>query len=104
VFEITQDAINSVTIRRKPRITESKVGESVKQMLLRVVPGLAEEDFDTHERDLYVLDRPGVKAALDENYEFARNARRELSAVKGQGWYGEHFWNIPFANEEGWKR
>lgn len=72
---------------------------SLKQQLLDADLGLTEDDFGTHESDLYVLAKPGVREWLKANYEFYRNVTGFVGA-EGSDWEGQAALDIPFANEE----
>jgi len=71
---------------------------NVKQELLDAGLGLTEEDFDSHESDLYVRCKHGVRLWLRENYEFYRSVRSFVSQIDTQLWL-----DIPFAHEAHWE-
>ena len=66
---------------------------SLKQALLGAGLGLVESDFDTHESDLYVLNKPGVWQWLQRNY----NRCSQVTTFVGLGdWDNKVAMEIPF--------
>ncbi len=74
---------------------------SLKAKLLAAELGLTEADFGTHESDLYVLAKPGVREWLKANYEHYSNVTG-FTGAKGSDWEGQQALDIPFANQDYW--
>ena len=61
--------------------------------------GLTEQDFFTHESDLYVVARPEVVSYLKANYKYWSNCTYFKCQVTGR-----QMIDIPFANENFWNK
>jgi len=61
--------------------------------------GLRDEDFATHESDLYVVDTPEVRAWLKANYPYYRHCSFFVSQVDRA-----RMIDIPFANDAFWNK
>jgi len=61
--------------------------------------GLRDEDFDSHESDLYVIDTPAVRAWLKANYEHWSNCSSFTSRTNGV-----RMIDIPFQNDAFWDK
>lgn len=77
--------------------------QDVKAELLAAGLGLTEADFDTHESDLYVLAKPGVREWLKKNYHWWSNVTMFASNPECS-WAGKPAFDIPFANLAFWER
>ncbi len=70
------------------------------QQQLQDALDLPDSAFAYHATDLYVLDLPGVREWLSENYKWASNVTRFVGA-KGSDWQGKYALEIPFTGH--WK-
>lgn len=73
----------------------------LKEQLIAAGLGLTEADFDVHESDLYVRNKPGVRAWLKENYKHYEIVSGFIGVDK---WAGEFILDIPFANGDYWDK
>lgn len=76
-------------------MTETKTKPELQQQLQDAL-GLTDDDFAYHATDLYVLDKPGVRAWLKANYRWYSNITSFVGA-KGSSWEGKPCLDIPFA-------
>jgi len=70
--------------------TSSK--DNLKDEIKKAFPKLTEEDFSSHETDLYVRYSPELFEWLKENYDFFENIEKFKSQIDGDQWL-----DIPFA-------
>lgn len=71
--------------------------DNIKTELLNAGLHLTDDDFGTHESDLYVLSRPGVVNWLKTNYQWWCNVTEFVGAA-GTDWAGKIVLDLPFAN------
>jgi len=71
-------------------------GKSIKATIRENFPHLTDDDFDTHESDLYVRSYPGIAKLIR-----SKGIRFDyfISQIDKQAWL-----NLPFQNEMFWKR